>query len=188
MVPVVVKRIGNMSTLVKINREIWVKELEKHQGPEDKFARGLFVAKADRMGLWNHAVGSFDRQGKLTGAIIVRVSKRGPRVANLQLLHTFHEFRNKGIARRMVAWYFERIRQEAQYFRVSSEPPALGFYRKIGFKFWGPQKSKTILSFFKIGGPTVADGVYDMNDPVIKGSCFTKKRGGVAELYDGAPL
>lgn len=149
----------------------------------DKFSK-TFRAKATAMDLWPLMRGVCDDDGNLLGAIIVRVSKRVPHVANLQLLHTFWDHRRQGIARHLVESEFARVSGEAEYFRVSAEVEAVPFYRAMGFRFWGRQKSGSHLSVFRIGGPTVDQGVYDLNDPVITKAVYSNQRGGVVEIFE----
>lgn len=170
------------------SREEFLAALERSSDPRaDKFA-GTFRAKADAMGLWPHCAGIWEGS-ELCSAIIVRCSKRLPRVGNLQLLHTFSAHRRKGHATRIVRCEFRwAVAEEgAEYFRVSSEPEALPFYRALGFRFWGEQKSGSSLSIFKVNGPTLFNGIYDPEDPVIKKAVFSKARGGVVELSEKGP-
>ena len=150
---------------------------------EDNFAK-TFVAKADMQDQWDSCIGAFDGN-ELTAAIITTISKTKPHVANLQLLHTFAKHRGKGSARLLCEDSLKRARSNgATYFRVSSEKPSVGFYERIGFKFWGAQKSGCQLSIFRIGGDTFAEGDYDYSDTVINKAINRKGKGGCKTLYD----
>lgn len=150
--------------------------------PADKFAK-TFVAKADSMELWPFAEGEFAGD-VLCSCIIVRLGLRYPVIANLQLLHTFAPFRRQGSAARLVQRaYAEARRNGAQYFRVSSEPEAVPFYLSQGFKFWGEQKSGSLLSMHKVAGP-LQEGVYNPKDPVIAAAIFSKRKGGVVNMFE----
>ena len=162
----------------------WLLARHLHTGKEDKFA-GTFQAKANAMKLWPTAVGIYNDAGHVKAGIIIRVSKRQPYVANLQLLHTFNSFRRQGLARKLVEEEFARVRVIAAYFRVSAEEDAVPFYRSLGFKFWGRQKSGSYLSMFKIAGTTISEGTYDNSDPAINKAIYTKARGGLVEVFDG---
>lgn len=151
------------------------------KSPEDKFAH-TFVAKANAMHLWELMRGLPAEGNTLKGAIVVRVSQRSPRVANLQLLHTFAKYRRQGVGRLLVNDAFQRIQTEAEYFRVSSEPEAVPFYESLGFKFLGKQKSGCLVSMFKMNGPKISEGFYNLEDPVIKKALFSKQRGSIVEL------
>lgn len=147
------------------------------EDPADKFAR-TFVAKANTQGLWPHCVGAFDQD--LLGAIIVTISKREPRTANLQLLHTFARHRGRNVGTALVDFAFRHAKNhECEYFRVSAEHDAYGFYRKLGFHYWGRQKSGSWLSLFKIEGDRIAEGIYDPNDPNISRKLAATTRGGL---------
>ena len=149
----------------------------------DGFAK-TFVAKADMQKQWEHCIGAFDDNGELMGAIITTVSKREPKTANLQLLHTFVKHRRKGVAKELTIHSFTLVSLLARYFRVSAEPGAVAFYESVGFRFWGLQKSGCSLSMFKIGGIDIENGIYDENDPVIKAALFSGKKGSLASSYE----
>ena len=150
---------------------------------EDNFAK-TFVAKADMQDQWESCIGSFDGND-LTAAIITTISKTKPHVANLQLLHTFAKHRGKGSARLLCEDSLKRARSNgATYFRVSSEKSAVGFYERLGFKFWGAQKSGCQLSIFRIGGDTFLEGDYDYSDTTINKAVNRKGKGGCTTLYD----
>ena len=122
---------------------------------EDRFAK-TFVAKCDMMGHWDHCMGYWV-EDKVAAAIVVTLSKREPLVANLQLLHTFHEHRGKGIAKSLCIWGVNHsMKLGAKYFRVSAEFDAVPFYEKIGFKFVCKQKSAK-LSMFRLISPVISD-------------------------------
>lgn len=176
-----------MYDIVPFDREDFMQALFDSDPAEDKFAK-TFRAKADMLKLWDEARGIFI-DGELAAAIAIRLNKRQP-VANLQLLHTFNRFRRRGLARCLTLGGFASAYDSggAGYFRVSSERPALAFYRALGFTFWGEQKSGCELSIFRINGPEITDGVYDPEDSVIRSAVFTKARGGVVKLHEGGPL
>jgi predicted N-acetyltransferase YhbS len=147
----------------------------------DSFAK-TFVAKADMQDIWSTCVGCWDDE--LMGAIITTRSKRTPYVFNLQLLHTFAKHRRKGVARLLTQDSLDRAQGVGtSYFRVSAEPDAVPFYSSMGFKFLGKQKSGCSLSMFKINGNTFADGLYDLEDSVIKSAVFKNGKGGCVEVY-----
>lgn len=153
------------------------------EAKEDNFAK-TFVAKADMQGQWGFCIGAFDGD-ELTAAIITTISKTKPHVANLQLLHTFVKHRGKGSARLLCEDSLKRSRANgADYFRVSSEKSAVGFYERLGFRFWGAQKSGTQLSIFRIGGDTFLEGDYDYSDTTINKAVNRKGKGGCTTLYD----
>lgn len=150
---------------------------------EDNFAK-TFIAKADMQGQWDYCIGAYDGN-ELTAAIITTISKTKPHVANLQLLHTFVKHRGKGSARILCEDSLKRARASgATYFRVSSEKGAVGFYERLGFRFWGAQKSGTQLSIFRIGGDTFLEGDYDYSDTVINKGVNRKGKGGCTTLYE----
>lgn len=147
----------------------------------DNFAK-TFVAKADMQEQWDDCLGAFDDSGSLMGAIIATVGKN--KVANLQLLHTFNAYRGKGVAKELTLSAYEIAKfAGAKYFRVSSEIDAIPFYEKIGFKFWGKQKSGCQLSIFRINGE-LKDGDYDYNDTTINSAINRKGKGGCVELFE----
>jgi GNAT superfamily N-acetyltransferase len=150
---------------------------------EDRFAR-TFVRKADMQKQWDDCVGLFV-DGALAGAIITTISKREPRIANLQLLHTFHAYRRKGVAKYLCeASLLKAWANKCEYFRVSAEPGAVEFYERIGFKFLGKQKSGCQLSMFKINGFTYEEGSYNLNDPIINKAVYKKGKGGCIEVFN----
>jgi GNAT superfamily N-acetyltransferase len=168
--------------LSKCTRDKFVSSISTAK--EDNFAR-TFVAKADMQEQWDYCLGLFDNTGDLMAAIITTISKRKPFVANLQLLHTFAKHRGQGAARLLCEQSLLNVKNHgAVYFRVSSEINAVAFYEKIGFKFWGKQKSGCQLSIFRIDGGTFAEGDYDYYDSMIHNAIHKKGKGGCVELFD----
>lgn len=149
----------------------------------DQFAK-TFTAKADMQGHWDDCLGAYTDGGELMGAIITTVSKRDPKVANLQLLHTFNAHRRKGVAKELTLQsYNDAVSAGAVYFRVSAEPDAVKFYESVGFKFWGLQKSGCSLSMFKVAGNALSDGVYNDQDPFIRSALYSGRKGCLACAY-----
>lgn len=160
--------------LASVTREQFIAAISTDKA--DKFAR-TFVAKADMQKLWELAIGYWHEE-LLLGAIIITVSKRKPICANLQLLHTFAEWRNLGVGRQLCNYALTHaIENNCEYFRVSSEPDAVGFYTKLGIRFWGKQKSGCSLSIFKIAGTNFSDGIYDINDKFIYANLYSGRKG-----------
>ena len=148
----------------------------------DGFAK-TFVAKADMQGNWDKCLGLFSDNDELMGAIITTVGKTNPKVANLQLLHTFAAHRRKGVAKQLtLASFDEAVKEGAVYFRVSAEPEAVAFYESLGFKFWGLQKSGCSLSIFKVNG-ALSEGIYDDNDPTVRKVLYSGRKGSLASSY-----
>lgn len=148
----------------------------------DGFSK-TFRAKADMQKQWDLCLGAFDSTGDLMGAIITTLGKTTPKVANLQLLHTFAKHRRKGIAKVLtLASYDDVVKQGAVYFRVSAEPGAVVFYENVGFKFWGLQKSGCSLSMFKITD-SITTGIYDDADPVLQKALYSGRKGSLASSY-----
>lgn len=149
----------------------------------DKFAK-TFVAKATMQEQWLHCQGCWSGQGELMGAIIVTMSKRLPTVYNLQLLHTFACHRKKGVGRFLVESVLEQIGNETEaYFRVSSEPDAVGFYEALGFTFLGKQKSGCLLSMFKIVDSNPANGIYSLDEEAIFKAVHKRGKGGCVVVF-----
>lgn len=165
-----------------ITREEFVGEMKVSSGREDAFAR-TFVSKCDMLKAWPQTFGIVV-DGRVAAAITVTLSKRKPLVGNLQLLHTFAWARKRGYARHlcMVA-VGEFSSRGAEYFRVSSEPESVDFYRKCGFKFWGRQK-KCFLSMFQVAGTAPCDGVYCREDPVIQKALHSGRKGSLVETFE----
>jgi ribosomal protein S18 acetylase RimI-like enzyme len=149
----------------------------------DSFAK-TFRAKADMQENWDSCLGAFNEDGELMGAIITTVGRTIPRVANLQLLHTFAKHRRKGVAKKLTEHSYEMSKLAgAVYFRVSAEPEAVAFYESVGFKFWGLQKSGCSLSVFKIVG-SISDGIYDDKDPILQKALYSGRKGSLASSYE----
>lgn len=150
--------------------------------PADKFAK-TFVAKANMQEQWGDCTGAWDGE-ELLGAIITTISKRSPVVANLQLLHTFAKHRGKGVGRVLCDHSLTKARErQANYFRVSAEPNAVEFYKKVGFTFLGEQKSGCQLSMFRIAGDSFSEGIYDLDDNTIYNAVFSKRKGGCVRVF-----
>jgi ribosomal protein S18 acetylase RimI-like enzyme len=149
----------------------------------DKFAK-TFRAKADMQKQWPHCQGCWSEQGELMGAIIVTKSKRLPHVYNLQLLHTFAAHRKLGVGRFLVESILSQIDNETDcYFRVSSEPDAVGFYEALGFTFLGKQKSGCQLSMFRINGASPSQGIYSLGEEAISKAVYKRGKGGCVEVF-----
>lgn len=169
--------------LRKCTREEFVAAITDDKA--DNFAK-TFRAKADMQKNWDECLGAFNEEGELMGAIITTVGRSTPKVANLQLLHTFAKHRRKGVAKELTIKSFNEATwtQGAAYFRVSAEPDAVAFYESVGFKFWGKQKGGCSLSMFKVAGGRIDTGSYDENDPVIRKALFSGRKGSLASSYD----
>lgn len=146
---------------------------------EDKFAK-TFRSKANMQDLWP-CLAVLTSERLLAGAIAYTVSRQY--VANLQLLHVFHAFRNMGYGRMLCEKFLENANNiSADYFRVSAEPSAVKFYERLGIRFVGKQKSGSSLAMGKLG-PTFQTCIYDIDDPVINKAVFSKAKGGCVEVY-----
>ena len=146
-----------------ITRDEWIDSLTDLK--EDKFAK-VFLGKADARGYWDKALGCFV-EGELAGGIISTHSKREPKTMNIQILHTFYDFRRRGVAKYLCEYaYQEAFKEECKYFRVSSAPKAKPFYESLGMEFWGRQKSGGYLCFHKMTSDTISEGVYDREDSI----------------------
>lgn len=149
---------------------------------EDNFAK-TFIAKCDMLNQWNSVLGCWI-DGELCGAILVTISKGKPYCANLQLLHTFYKYRKRGVGKFLCKYVFNVVKDTAEYFRLSSELNSVEFYRKIGFKFWGKQKSGCYLSLFKIKGINISDGHYSIDDEyILRKTTPSKLRGSLYEKF-----
>jgi len=165
--------------LIKINKDMFVSSITKNT--LDKFAK-TFVSKCDMINGWENCFGCVKNKD-IMGAIVVTYTKKEPKCANLQLLHTFAKHRNKGVASFLCKKAFKKaVDDDCKYFRVSSEIDAVEFYRKIGFKFIGKQKSGTLLSIFKINGYEIKNGIYEGDSYVLRKS-KKKGKGGVVEFF-----
>lgn len=148
---------------------------------EDRFAK-RFASKCKMMKAWDKCVGAYI-DGKLAGAIVVTVSKRNPKVANLQLLHSFHEYRGGGVGKLLCQYALDvAIYEKCEYFRVSAEPDAVVFYEKCGMKFLGRQKSGSQLSMFRVTSPRFANNDY-APDAYIYKQMTRKGKGGCVECF-----
>lgn len=147
---------------------------------EDSFAK-TFLAKCDMMDKWDHCMGYWIND-KVAGAIVITLSKREPVVANLQLLHTFYEYRGNGIAKLLCIWGINHaIAMGARYFRVSAEFDAVPFYEKVGFKFVCKQKSAK-LSMFRLTSSIISENDFEPDDYIWK-AMNRKGKGGCVECY-----
>jgi len=147
----------------------------------DKFAK-TFIAKANLQSQWDNCYGLFEND--LLGAMIVTFSKREPKTANLQLLHTFAKHRGKKIGSYLMNYSLHlSIQNKCKYYRVSAEPEAINFYKKIGLRMLGEQKSKCQLSMFKIVDENFFNGNYDLNDSHIKKAIYKKGKGGCVKIF-----
>jgi hypothetical protein len=151
-----------------------------HTGP-DKFA-ATFRSKADALKLWGNVAGLVEGD-RILAAICVRVTLRFPFVANLQLLHTFATERRQGHATALVLRAYKDVHGHAQYFRVSSEPEAVDFYRSLRLRFWGKQASGSLLCIHKIVGYTPGTGIYNLVDVTVHKLLYSGRRGSLVETF-----
>lgn len=150
---------------------------------EDGFAK-TFMAKCKMMKAWEFSTGVYDKEGDLAAAIVTTYSKRLPKVANLQLLHTFAKHRRKGYAKALcVLSIHKAYRTGCQYYRVSAESEAVEFYKSIGFKFVGRQKSGCFLSIFPLTSPKIEENKLRM-DSVVNSALYSKRKGGCVEVFE----
>lgn len=175
------KRSANsMLRLEHITRNQFVEAASKTTRKEDNFAK-TFIAKCDMIQGWDNCVGAFDGD-ELASAIVVTISKKEPKVANLQLLHTFYNFRGKGTAKLLCQYGIDyALNQKAQYFRVSAEFDAVEFYKRCGFKFVCKQKTCE-LSLFRLTSSRISDNNFEPDEYVWK-AMNRKGKGGCVECY-----
>jgi ribosomal protein S18 acetylase RimI-like enzyme len=164
--------------LCETSRDDFVAHLTKDKA--DKFAH-TFVAKCDMMKAWDKCMGVWVNE-KLAGAIVVTISKRKPISANLQLLHTFNEFRGKGVASLLcehgLQYAFDK---KAEYFRVSAELDAVAFYEKFGFKMVCKQKTAK-LAMLRLQSPNIHENDMKLDHYIWK-QMNRKGKGGCIECY-----
>lgn len=173
------------SAIVKITREHFIRSITDFK--EDKFAR-TFVSKCDMMMKW-HLVKGITVNDELCCAILTTHSLNGrfPKIANLQLLHTFLQHRKKGYAKILCNEAVENAwTDDCNYFRVSAEPEAKAFYEAIGFKFIGKQK-KCYLSMFPLFSPKIEENK-PVLDSVTEKAVYSKRKGGCVEIFPEAFL
>lgn len=148
---------------------------------EDNFAK-TFISKCNMLGKWDDVVGYYINK-ELAGAILVTTSKKTPKTANLQLLHTFYKFRKLGIASKLCDYGLSlAIDNDCEYFRVSSEIEAVEFYKKIGIKFIGRQKSGCQLAMFRLNNNNFKEIDYTMDSHIYK-QAIKKGKGSCVELF-----
>ena len=148
---------------------------------EDKFAK-TFVSKCDMLKKWDWVIGLWEGD-ELCGAILTTYSKRQPIVANLQLLHTFHKHRNKGVAKRLCDFSLLCAHLlQIDYYRVSADRNAIKFYEKIGLIMLGEQKSKCQLSMFRITSPVFSKNDYTIDTFIYK-QITRKGKGGCIKIF-----
>lgn len=149
---------------------------------EDGFAK-TFMAKCKMMKAWGFSKGLINEKNELVVAIVTTYSKRLPKYANLQLLHTFEKHRGNGYAKTLCEDSVKKAFEDGcQYFRVSSEPESVIFYEKIGFKFIGKQKSGCQLSIFPLTSPKIEENKFIM-DSFIEKAIYSKRKGGCVEVF-----
>jgi len=166
-------------TINFVSKEKFISSISESK--EDRFAK-TFAAKCNMMDIWEDCVGIFE-DNNLACAMVLTISKRQPKVANIQLIHTFANFRFKGYAKKLTLTIIDSYLSEIKYLRVSSEKSAVGFYKKLGFKFLGVQKSGTLLSMCKVVGNNIGEFEFDKNDPIISRELNKKGKGGCIEIF-----
>lgn len=164
--------------LREVNREQFVSSLTDKK--EDRFAK-TFLAKCDMMKAWDKCIGAYI-DDRLAGAIVVTVSTRKPISANLQLLHTFNEFRGKGVASLLCEYGLRHAFENgAEYFRVSAELDAVAFYEKFGFKMVCRQKTAK-LAMLRLQSPLIRENDMKLDHYIWK-QMNRQGKGGCIECY-----
>jgi len=165
-----------------MSQELTDRLLSATQFPEDKFIK-YFIGKCQQSNHWDK-LKLLEEDGEIKAAIVVTHTKRRPYTANIQLLHTFYKHRGKGYATQLC---LEAVRDAfhagMQYFRVSANPKALEFYKKVGFRLVGRQKSGCQLAIFKLVSPILAENPYIVDD-VIRKALYKKGMGGCVEVFE----
>ena len=172
---------NNVSSMLlrETSRDEFVAHLTKEK--QDKFAY-TFVAKCDMINAWDKCMGVWI-YNKLAGAIVTTISKRRPKTANLQLLHTFHEFRGRGVGKLLCEYSLQyAFENRAEYFRVSADKEAVDFYPKLGVQYIGRQKSGSHLSMFKIQSPIFTENDYLVDSTIYK-EMTRKGKGGCVVTF-----
>ena len=164
----------------KLSRDKFILE-----SPANEQFRKYFIRECDEINGWSETYGAFG-SGLLLGAITFKIPRKRPLCANIKLLYVFPEHQRKGIGEYLCQFAFEVARQmHCSYFRVSVSPDAYDFYHKVGFKYWGRQRSGCYLSIFKISD-TIKNGIYARDSYIEK--CLTKGcRGSLKEEFN-API
>lgn len=169
---------NSMMRLDSVTREKFVSSISPSK--EDRFAK-TFVAKCDMLDAWDLCRGLYDGDN-LGGAIVFTFSKKQPKVCNLQLLHTFHAFRGRKIAKTLCQNAIDSaLHNKAEYFRVSAELDAVDFYKKCGFQFVGKQKTCE-LSLFRLTSSNISENNFEPDEYVWK-QMNRKGKGGCVEKY-----
>lgn len=170
--------------IMPCSRQMFINAIFNSDKKLDSFAR-TFLRKADMQKQWDYCYAVVDSEDNVCAAIITTHSKKEPKIANLQLLHTFSNYRRSGMASILCFLSLQKaIENNCKYYRVSAEPNAVKFYEKIGFKFLGMQKSKCCLSMFRINGPTFNDGIYTIEDTIINSAVNKKGKGGCIKIFN----
>lgn len=175
----VAKRLENSFHLNNVTKEQFKSFISKDK--QDNFAK-TFISKCDMLEAWNMVTGYWQGD-QLCGAILVTISKKLPKVANLQLLHTFNAHRRKGVAKELCNHGLEYAHSiKAEYFRVSSEPESVDFYKRLGIKFLGKQKSGCQLAMFQVNSSDFSKIDYTV-DSTIYAAMTKKGKGGCVECF-----
>jgi GNAT superfamily N-acetyltransferase len=141
---------------------------------EEEF-RKYYIRECDDMEGWASTFGAWQDgfEDILLGAITIKIPKRWPLCCNIKLLYVFGASQGHGVGSELCQFAFRMAHFcKAEYFRVSVNPKAEQFYRKLGFKYWGRQRSGCFLSVFKVNGPEITDGLY-VRDRYVD-NCLTK--------------
>lgn len=152
--PPILKTMSEIHRIGVVTRGQVVETLKQSTDTKADAFVHTFIGKADKQDMWDKCKGVFNPEGELMAIIITTITKRVPRSANLQLMHTFAKHRKKGIGKLLVDDAIDQaLMADCEYFRVSAERTAVGFYAKCGIPFLGMQKSGTFLALFSLSGP-----------------------------------
>ena len=80
------------------------------------------------------------------GFAFITFTVRNPKYCCLRHLVTLEEYRGQGIGSKLMDLIYSEMRErDYSTIRLFADIPSVGFYEKIGYKWWG--KSKTGLSY-----------------------------------------
>lgn len=80
------------------------------------------------------------------GFAFITFTKNNPKYCCLRHIVTLEEYRGQGIGKKLMDKIYKRMNQRGyDNIRFFSDKPSVGFYEKLGYKWWG--KSKTDLKY-----------------------------------------
>lgn len=85
------------------------------------------------------------------GFAFITFTKRNPKYCCLRHLVTLEEYRGQGVGRELMNLIYQEMNKRGYTnIRLFADLPSIGFYEKLGYKWWGKSKTGLCYSYTNI--------------------------------------